>query len=106
MARASQGRPPTGRAFAGQMARLMSLAFIRSCVRGVGAALPVRVVKNFELATKVDTSDEWIRQRTGIRQRYVAGEGETTSTLATKAAQAALTHGRLSAADIDLVIIA
>ncbi len=84
----------------------MSLAFIRSCVRGVGAALPVRVVKNFELATKVDTSDEWIRQRTGIRQRYVAGEGETTSTLATKAAEAALAHGGLEAADIDLVIVA
>src|SRR5260370_15102883 len=84
----------------------MSLAFIRSCVRGVGAALPVRVVKNFELATKIDTSDEWIRQRTGIRQRYVAGEGESTSTLATKAAEAALGRAGVRPADIDLIIVA
>jgi 3-oxoacyl-[acyl-carrier-protein] synthase-3 len=64
-------------------------ASIRSCVRGVGSALPARVVPNEELAAKVDTSDEWIVQRTGIRQRYVAGPGETTSTLAAKAAEAA-----------------
>jgi 3-oxoacyl-[acyl-carrier-protein] synthase-3 len=79
---------------------------LRSCVRGVGAALPARIVTNDELATKVDTSDAWIRQRTGIRQRYVAGEGETTSTLATKAAEAALRHADLKAQDIDLVIVA
>jgi 3-oxoacyl-[acyl-carrier-protein] synthase-3 len=63
---------------------------IRACVRGSGAALPARVVSNAELATKVDTSDEWIVQRTGIRQRYVAGPDETTSSLALQAAQAAL----------------
>ena len=68
-------------------------ASIRSCVRGVGAALPARVVTNEELAAKVETSDEWIVQRTGIRQRYIAGAGETTSTLATKAAEAALAAG-------------
>ena len=79
---------------------------IRSCVRGVGAALPARVVSNAELAMKVDTSDEWIRQRTGIRQRYVAAEGETTSTLAAEAARAALGHAGLEAGDIDLVIVA
>ncbi len=79
---------------------------LRSCVRGVGAALPARVVPNRELAGKMDTSDEWIRQRTGIAQRYVAGEGETTSTLATKAAEAALRHAGLKAADIDLIILA
>jgi 3-oxoacyl-[acyl-carrier-protein] synthase-3 len=79
---------------------------LRSCVRGVGAALPARVVPNAELAGKMDTSDEWIRQRTGIAQRYVAGEGETTSTLATKAAEAALRHAGLEAADIDLIILA
>src|SRR5262249_17850879 len=79
---------------------------IRSCVRGVGAALPARVVSNGELAMKVDTSDEWIRQRTGIRQRYVAAEGETTSTLATEAARAALGDAGLEAGDIDLVIVA
>jgi 3-oxoacyl-[acyl-carrier-protein] synthase III len=79
---------------------------LRSCVRGIGAALPVRVVPNCELAGMVDTSDEWIQQRTGIKQRYVAGEGETTSTLATDAAKAALKSAGLTAADIDLVIVA
>ncbi len=79
---------------------------LRSCVRGVGAALPARAVTNDELAAKVDTSDEWIRQRSGIAQRYVAGEGETTSTLATSAAEAALRHADLSADDIDLIVVA
>src|SRR5271163_454442 len=79
---------------------------IRSCVRGVGSALPARVVPNAELAAKVDTSDEWIVQRTGIRQRYVAGPGETTSSLAVKAARGALRSGGLEAVDIDLVIVA
>ncbi|HKN26806.1 MAG TPA: beta-ketoacyl-ACP synthase III [Roseiarcus sp.] len=79
---------------------------LRSCVRGVGAALPARIVTNDELARSVDTSDAWIRQRTGIKQRYVAGEGETTATLATQAAERALRHAGLTAADIDLVIVA
>jgi 3-oxoacyl-[acyl-carrier-protein] synthase-3 len=79
---------------------------IRACVRGSGSALPARVVSNAELATTVDTSDEWIVQRTGIRQRYIAGPDETTSSLALKAAQAALRSGGLAAADIDLVIVA
>jgi 3-oxoacyl-[acyl-carrier-protein] synthase III len=79
---------------------------LRSCVRGVGAALPARVVTNDELSRKVDTSDEWIRQRSGILQRYVAGEGETTATLATGAAEAALRHADLSAEDIDLIVVA
>ena len=81
-------------------------ATLRSCVRGVGAALPSRIVTNEELARSVDTSDAWIQQRTGIKQRYVAGEGETTATLATQAAEAALRHAGLAAADIDLVIVA
>ena len=81
-------------------------ATLRSCLRGVGAALPARVVTNEELARTVDTSDAWIQQRTGIKQRYVAGEGETTSTLATRAAEAALRNAGLAAADIDLVIVA
>ena len=83
----------------------MTLA-LRSCVRGVGAALPARAVANDELARTIDTSDEWIQQRTGIKQRYIAGEGETTSTLATAAATAALKAAGLAPADIDLVIVA
>jgi 3-oxoacyl-[acyl-carrier-protein] synthase-3 len=78
----------------------------RSVVRGVGAALPKRVVSNAELATRVDTSDEWIQQRTGIKQRYIAGDDETTSTLGTRAAEAALADARLQARDIDLIIVA
>ena len=81
-------------------------ASIRACVRGVGAALPAHAVSNAELAEKVDTSDEWIVQRTGIRQRYVADASETTSSLAVKAARAALRSGGLEASDIDLVIVA
>ncbi len=78
---------------------------LRSCVRGVGASLPAKVVTNQELVGKVDTTDEWIRQRSGIAQRYFAGEGETTSTLATKAAEAALSHAGLKADDIDLIVV-
>jgi 3-oxoacyl-[acyl-carrier-protein] synthase III len=79
---------------------------IRSVVRGVGAFLPERVLTNAELAKTVDTSDEWIQQRTGIRQRHIAAPGETTSQLAVKAARAALANAGLEAADIDLVIVA
>ena len=61
---------------------------IRSVLKGTGSALPAKCVSNAELAERVDTSDEWIVERTGIRQRYIAGEGETTSTLATAAARA------------------
>jgi 3-oxoacyl-[acyl-carrier-protein] synthase-3 len=84
----------------------MNAATLRSTVRGVGACLPPRVITNAEMATIVDTTDEWIVQRTGIRQRYVAGDGETTSTLATRAAEAALADAGLKPADIDLVIVA
>ncbi len=62
----------------------------RSVLLGTGSALPARVVTNAELAQTVDTSDEWIVERTGIRTRYIAGEGETTTTLATDAAKRAL----------------
>jgi 3-oxoacyl-[acyl-carrier-protein] synthase-3 len=79
---------------------------VRSCVRGVGAALPARVVPNGELTKLVDTSDQWIVQRTGIKQRYIAGEGETTATLATEAARAALARAELEPADVDLIIVA
>ena len=73
---------------------------------GSGSALPRRVVTNDELAAKVDTSDEWIVERTGIRQRYIAGEGETTASLATDAARAALDDAGLTPADIDLIVLA
>src|SRR5450432_2459447 len=84
----------------------MNIKNIRSVVRGVGSFLPERVLTNAELAKTVDTSDEWIQQRTGIRERHIAAHGETTSQLAVKAAQAALANAGLEAADIDLVIVA
>ncbi len=79
---------------------------IRSVFKGVGSALPRRLVTNEELAKQVDTSDEWIRERTGIAQRYIAGEGETTSSLAIRAAQAALDDAGMTIKDIDLLILA
>jgi 3-oxoacyl-[acyl-carrier-protein] synthase-3 len=77
-----------------------------SIIIGTGSALPVRCVTNAELAARVDTSDEWIVERTGIRQRYIAGQGETTATLASEAARNALSASGLKAADIGLIIVA
>ena len=79
---------------------------IRSVVRGFGASLPKRVMTNREMEEKVDTSDEWIVQRTGIRQRYIAGEGATTASLGEAAARAALTNAGLTPADLDVIIVA
>lgn len=79
---------------------------IRSVVRGFGAALPKRVMTNREMESKVDTSEEWIVQRTGIRQRYIAGEGETTASLGEGAARAALERAELTVDDLDLIIVA
>ena len=79
---------------------------LRSVLVGTGSALPVRAVSNAELAKTVDTSDEWIVERTGIRNRYIAGEGETTSTLATEAARRALAAAGLEPADIGLIVVA
>ncbi len=79
---------------------------LRSVVRGTGSALPAKAVSNAELAEKVDTTDEWIVQRTGIRQRHIAAPDETTSVLATRAAEAALAHAGLTPADIDLIVLA
>jgi 3-oxoacyl-[acyl-carrier-protein] synthase-3 len=79
---------------------------IRSVVLGCGSYLPERILTNAELATRLDTSDEWIVQRTGIRERHVAAEGEFTSHLAIKAARAALHHARLDAQSIDLIVLA
>ena len=79
---------------------------IRSVVRGCGAYLPERVVTNAELARKVDTSDEWIQQRTGIKQRHIAADGEFTSHLAIRASQRALEHAGIAASDLDLIVLA
>lgn len=79
---------------------------IRSVISGSGSALPAKVVSNAELTQRVDTSDEWIVERTGIRQRYIAGEGETTASLATDAARAALVDAGIDAAAIDLIVLA
>lgn len=79
---------------------------IRSVVRGSGSALPRRVVTNAELAERVDTSDEWIVERTGIRQRYIAEDDETTSSLAIDASRKALEAAGLEAKDIDLIVLA
>lgn len=77
-----------------------------SRILGTGSALPRRVVTNAELAERVDTSDEWITARTGIRQRHVAGPDETTATLATAAARAALADAGVDASSIDLIVLA
>lgn len=78
----------------------------RSVITGTGSALPVRCVTNAELAARVDTTDDWIVERTGIRQRHIAGQGETTATLATDAARIALDAAGLTAADIGLIVLA
>jgi 3-oxoacyl-[acyl-carrier-protein] synthase-3 len=79
---------------------------MRSILRGSGSALPKNCVSNAELATRVDTSDEWIVERSAIRQRYIAGEGETTSSLATEAAKRALDAAGMDASAIDLIVLA
>ncbi|WP_379551216.1 beta-ketoacyl-ACP synthase III [Qipengyuania sp. DGS5-3] len=79
---------------------------IRSVLLGTGSALPKTCVSNAELAERVDTSDEWIVERTGIRQRYIASEHETTSTLATAAARDACASAGVDPASIDLIILA
>lgn len=79
---------------------------IRSQVIGCGGYLPSRVLTNAELATMVDTSDAWITQRTGIRQRHIAADGELTSDLSVRAAEAALRDAGLDAAEVDLIVLA
>ncbi|WP_289294770.1 beta-ketoacyl-ACP synthase III [Reyranella aquatilis] len=79
---------------------------IRSVVQGCGSYLPERVVTNEELSRTVETTDEWIQQRTGIRQRHIAAEGEFTSHLALKASQRALEHAGLTGSDLDLIVLA
>jgi 3-oxoacyl-[acyl-carrier-protein] synthase-3 len=82
------------------------VSILRSVVLGCGSYLPERVVPNKELAASVDTTDEWIVQRTGIQQRYVAADGEVTSDLAIHAAKAALANAHVDAQSIDLIVLA
>lgn len=82
------------------------MSVIRSIVRGVGSYLPERILTNTELARSVDTSDEWIVQRTGIRERHIAATGQMTSDLAREAANAALADAGIAASEIDLIILA
>ena len=77
-----------------------------SKVAGIGIYLPKRILSNDDLAKTVETSDEWIMQRTGIGQRHIAAEGETASSLAAHAAKAALENAHLQPKDIDLIIVA
>ncbi|MER8465772.1 beta-ketoacyl-ACP synthase III [Mesorhizobium sp. M1396] len=79
---------------------------IRSVVRGIGAALPRRIMKNADFEGMVETSDEWIAQRTGIRQRHIAADDETTASLGEAAARAALADAGLTPADLDLIVLA
>src|SRR4051794_39502052 len=75
-------------------------------ISGTGSALPDKRLTNDDLSKMVDTNDEWITQRTGIKERRIAGEGESTATLATAAARRALDAAGLQAADLDLIIVA
>lgn len=79
---------------------------IRSVAKGAGSYLPERILTNVELAKMVDTSDEWIQERTGIRQRHIAADGEKTSDLAEKAARRALKDAGLEPQDVDLIVLA
>ncbi len=82
------------------------MSVIRSVILGCGSYLPARILSNDELAKSVDTTDDWIVQRTGIRERHIAADGELTSDLATHAAKAALAHAHVEADSIDLIILA
>ena len=78
----------------------------RSVILGCGSYLPAQILTNSELAAKVDTSDDWIVQRTGIHERHIAAPGEFTSHMATHAARAALAHAKVDAQSIDLIVLA
>src|SRR5690242_5776531 len=78
---------------------------LRSVVIGCGSYLPNRILTNQELAQAVETTDEWIVQRTGIRERHIAAPGELTSDLALHAAKAALANAKIDASSIDLIVL-
>jgi 3-oxoacyl-[acyl-carrier-protein] synthase III len=84
----------------------MTSTVLRAVIKGTGSSLPVNKVSNAELAQRVDTSDEWISERTGIKFRHIAGPDETTATLAAEAARNALSSAGMAASDIDLIIVA
>lgn len=79
---------------------------IRSVVKGVGGYLPTKILTNAELAQKIDTSDEWITKRTGIKQRHIAADGQMTSDLALEASKQALERAGINATDLDAIIVA
>ena len=78
----------------------------RSLIKGVGSYFPAHILTNDDLSKMVDTSDEWIQARTGIKQRHIAADSELTSDIATAAALAALEHAGMVASDIDLIVLA
>jgi len=78
---------------------------MKAVIRGIGSYLPDRIMHNSEMSKLVDTSDEWIRERTGIQQRHIAADGEYTSDLGFKAARAALDHAGITSDDLDLVVV-
>ena len=79
---------------------------LRSVIAGVGGYLPVRIVSNAEVSRSIDTSDEWIQERTGIKQRHIAGPTETCAAMGARAAAAALAHAGCGTEDVDAVILA
>ena len=84
----------------------MTVATLHAVIKGTGSALPRNRVSNAELAAKVDTTDEWITERTGIKFRHIAEPDETTSSLAIEASRNALEAANMAASDIDLIILA
>ena len=84
----------------------LSTQVIRSVIAGCGSALPQRVMTNADMSKVVDTSDEWIVERTGIKSRHIAGDGETTRSLGAEAARRALAHAGIEAGEVDLIIVA
>ncbi len=82
------------------------MSVVRSIISGCGAYLPERIVTNDELAGRLDTSDEWIVGRTGIRQRHIAADDELTSDLAIRASKEALATAGVEGAEIDVIVLA
>ena len=84
----------------------MTVPTLHAVIKGTGSALPRNRVSNAELAAKVDTTDEWITERTGIKFRHIAEPDETTSSLAIEASRNALEAANMAASDIDVIILA